>query len=116
MKSGYVHSKHFPFLRRDNWFLIITDEQLLGLAAVEKVPLSGATYEKEFRERIQRPGRIAFTAILTNDSYRGLDQFQKVEVNVKEAPENRESYEYTKFDLKEIRQLNGVAAMVDAGN
>jgi hypothetical protein len=25
-KSGYVHSNHYPYLKRDNWFLIITDE------------------------------------------------------------------------------------------
>ena len=73
MRTGYMHSKQYPFLKRDNWFLIITDEQLLGLAAVEKVPLTDNVYEKEFKERVQRPGKISFTAILTNDSYRGLD-------------------------------------------
>jgi len=36
-KSGYVHSKHYPYLKRDNWFLIITDENFIGLAAVEKI-------------------------------------------------------------------------------
>lgn len=25
-KSGYVHSKYYPYLKRDNWYLIITDE------------------------------------------------------------------------------------------
>jgi len=25
-KSGYVHSRHYPYLKRDNWYLIITDE------------------------------------------------------------------------------------------
>jgi hypothetical protein len=25
-RSGYVHSKHYPYLKKDNWFLIITDE------------------------------------------------------------------------------------------
>lgn len=24
-KSGYVHSKRYPYLKRDNWYLIITD-------------------------------------------------------------------------------------------
>lgn len=27
-KTGFAHSKHYPFLKRDNWFLIITDEHL----------------------------------------------------------------------------------------
>jgi len=51
-RSGYVHSKHYPFLRRDNWFLIITDAQFMGLAAVEKIPLTETFYEKEFKERV----------------------------------------------------------------
>ena len=39
-KSGYVHSKHYPYLKRDNWFLIITDETFTGLAAVEKISIT----------------------------------------------------------------------------
>lgn len=72
-KQGYVHSKHYPYLKRDNWFLIITDESFTNLAAVEKLEVRDNFFEKEFKERVQRPGKISFTAILTNDSYRGLD-------------------------------------------
>lgn len=81
-KSGYVHSKKYPFLKRDNWFLIITDETFTNLAACEKLEIRDNFFEKEFKERISRPGKISFTAILTNDSYKGLDQFSKVEVTV----------------------------------
>lgn len=102
-KTGFVHSKHYPFLKRDNWFLIITDEHLQNLAAVEKLYLTDSTYEKEFKERIHRPGRIAFTAILTNDSYRGLDQMKKVEVDVKARATKRKEIEYTKYDVKEVK-------------
>lgn len=73
-RSGYVHSKHYPYLKKDNWFLIITDEQYNGLAAVEKLTVTDNFFEKEFKERIQRPGKISFTAVLTNDSFKGLDQ------------------------------------------
>jgi hypothetical protein len=72
-KSGFVHSKQYPYLKRDNWYLIITDETLTGLAAVEKLEITGNVFEKEFKERVMKPGKISFTAILTNDSYRGLD-------------------------------------------
>jgi hypothetical protein len=39
-QSGYVHSKTYPYLRRDSWYLIITEESLTGLAAVEKLDIS----------------------------------------------------------------------------
>jgi hypothetical protein len=103
-RSGYVHSKHYPYLKKDNWFLIITDEQFMGLAAVEKLTVTGNTYVKEFKERIQRPGKISFTAILTNDSFKGLDQQSKVEVEVVETAVNRQRIDYMKEDIKAIKE------------
>lgn len=116
-RSGYVHSKHYPLLRRSNWFLIITDANFMGLAAVEKIPLTDTVYEKEFKERASKAGKISFTALLLNDCYRGLDQKVSVEVNVLQEAPDREVIEYTKYDLREIRQLNAVqAALVDNAN
>lgn len=103
-RSGYVHSKNYPFLKKDNWFLIITDENFMGLAAVEKLQVTGNTYVKEFKERIQRPGKISFTAILTNDSYKGLDQSSKVEVEVVTEAKNRSKIDYSKEDIKAIKE------------
>jgi len=103
-RSGYVHSKHYPYLKKDNWFLIITDEQFQGLAAVEKLVVTDNVYTKEFKERIQRPGKISFTAILTNDSFKGLDQQSKVEVSVVEVAVNRKKIDYQKEDIKAIKE------------
>jgi len=108
-RSGYVCSKHYPYLKRDNWYLIITDETMTGLAAIEKLTVTDSVYVKEFKERIQRPGKIAFTSILTNDSYKGLDQFSKVEVNVVAVAKNRKMYEYSKEDIKAIKEQNMLA-------
>ena len=47
-QSGYVHSKHYPYLRRDTWYLIITDETFTGLAAVEKLNVEQDFFEKEY--------------------------------------------------------------------
>lgn len=81
-QSGYVHSKTYPYLRRDTWYLIITDDAYRGVAAVEKLDVSESFFEKEYKERITRPGPIKFVAILCNDCYKGLDQFQKHEITV----------------------------------
>ena len=88
-QSGYVHSKHYPYLRRDTWYLIVTDESMTGLAAVEKLNVEEEFFEKEYKERLTRAGPINFVAILANDSYKGLDQFQKCSVLVKERSEIR---------------------------
>jgi len=71
--------------------LIITDDTFTGLAAVEKIVVTENYFEKEFKERVQRPGKIAFTAILTNDSYKGLDQTKKVDLDVVEKAKKQET-------------------------
>ena len=97
-------------MKRDNWFLIITDESFTNLAAVEKLEIRDNFFEKEFKERVQRPGKISFTAILANDSYRGLDQFRKVEVMCVAEAKNRTVLDYSKEDLRAIKEQNMLAA------
>jgi hypothetical protein len=111
-RSGYVHSKHYPYLKKDNWFLIITDENFQGLAAVEKLEVKNNKFEKEFKERIQRPGKISFTAILTNDSFKGLDQQSRVEVTVVEQAVNRKKIDYQKEDIKAIKEAGIIQAAI----
>jgi len=88
-KSGYVHSMQYPYLKRDGWYLLITDDTFTSLASIEKISVTDDLYVKEFKERVRRPGKISFTAVLTNDSYKGLDQFSKVEVDVIAESKNR---------------------------
>eukprot|EP00356_Strombidium_inclinatum_P004374 CAMPEP_0170482756 /NCGR_PEP_ID=MMETSP0208-20121228/2631_1 /TAXON_ID=197538 /ORGANISM="Strombidium inclinatum, Strain S3" /LENGTH=160 /DNA_ID=CAMNT_0010755623 /DNA_START=1342 /DNA_END=1824 /DNA_ORIENTATION=- len=102
-QSGYVHSQNYPYLRRDTWYLIITDNNFNGLAAVEKLNVEEEFFEKEYQERLTRPGPIDFTVILCNDSYRGLDKFQKLSVNVLEAAPWRKEFQYKKADLRAVK-------------
>ena len=108
-----MHSKDYPFLKRDNWFLIITDDTFTGLAAVEKIVVTENYFEKEFKERVQRPGKIAFTAILTNDSYKGLDQTKKVDLDVVEKAKNRKQLDYSKEDIKAIKEPSLLQSALD---
>lgn len=72
-QSGYVHSRTYPFLRRENWYLIITEASMTGIASVNKLPIEDNVYEKTFDEQLHRPGPIDFVCIVANDSYKGLD-------------------------------------------
>jgi hypothetical protein len=103
-QSGYVHSKTYPYLRREGWYLIITEETMTGLAVVEKLPVEENFYEKEFMEKISRPGPIKFVAILVNDSYKGLDQIVKVQIDVVEKVFDRVEYQYLPEDLELVKK------------
>lgn len=41
---------------------------------------------------------------MANDSYKGLDQFSKVEVDVIAQAKNRVEYNYSKEDIKAIKE------------
>lgn len=71
-----------------------------GIAAVEKLPIDEEYFEKEYKERLNRPGPINFTAMLVNDSYKGLDQSQKCQVMVIERSQKRIEYKYKKVDVR----------------
>jgi len=101
-QSGYVHSKQYPYLRRDSWYLIITEETMTGLACCEKIDVEEEFYEKEFKERMVRPGPIKFIVILTNDSYRGLDVIKKHECMVTQQSAFRQEYQYLQEDLDAV--------------
>lgn len=50
---------------------------------------------------------------MTNDSYKGLDQVAKVEVNCIAQAKNRKEVEYSKEDIKAIKEQNMLAAALD---
>lgn len=97
-QSGYVHSRTYPFLRRENWYLVITEKTLTGLASVEKLPIEKNTYEREFSEALHRAGPIEFVCVVANDSYKGLDQMVSAKVVVHEADPLVQNYEYHEED------------------
>ena len=102
-QSGYVHSKSYPYLRRDTWYLIITDLNYSGMAAVEKLNVEDHVFEKEYKERLTRPGPVDFIVILCNDCYKGLDVRQQLSVNVVMESQSRVEYKYKKQDLRAVQ-------------
>ena len=106
-QMGYVHSRQYPFLKKDEWFLLITDRSLTSIAMVEKIDFEDKEeYVKEFQEKITRIGPINFVVLLVNDSYKGLDMLDTIELEVTQEREQTigyKEYEYLKEDLVEIK-------------
>ena len=88
-KSGYAHSKHYPFLKRDQWFLIISFPWPLGLYVVEKLVITDNFFEKTIKKKLERKGELTITANLANDSFIGLDQQATAVLKIAEQAVNR---------------------------
>lgn len=109
-ESGYVHSRDYPFLKRDDWFLFVTDRTMTGVAMAERIDFEDDKYEKQFYEKVQRTGSISFSVMLVNDSYKGLDVVEKVDINVssteRENQPGYKEYQYSKEDLAAIKETS----------
>jgi hypothetical protein len=89
---GYVHSRSYPYLKKQQWYLMITDESKTNIVLVSKMMLRASKSEEgrvtpieeikkeplndaifELRQRLGRPGHFRFMANFMNDSYIGFD-------------------------------------------
>ena len=76
--TGYIHSNKYKFLRKDGWYIIVTDKSFQGVAQIEKIDIEKEFYEKVITEKLGREGDINFVVLLVNDSYKGLDCMDEV--------------------------------------
>jgi len=83
--TGYIHSNSYKYLRKDGWYLIVTDKGFNGVAMVEKIDIEKEFYEKQIQEKLSREGDINFVVLLVNDSYKGLDHMDEVFLKANQA-------------------------------
>ena len=94
-----MHSNRFPFLKQSSWFLIFTDEDENDFFAMEKLSIKDKVFVKEIKERLGKPGKMQFSMILRNDSYRGFDKKISIAIDVlKEV--KRAPVEYDEEDIQ----------------
>lgn len=73
---------------------------------MDRLDVEQEFFEKTFRERMSRQGPVNFIAVLTNDCYRGLDQFKKCSINVENV--KSDASEYVDEDLQTIQMISPV--------
>lgn len=120
---GYVHSKAFPFLKKQAWYVMVTDEskqriifvqkimlratkneegRIANIEEIQKEPLNEAIFE--LRQRLGRPGQYRFLVTFMNDSYMGFDQSILMEFTVKpDDPAAQNLVEYSEEDHAAVK-------------
>jgi hypothetical protein len=99
---GYVHSRSYPFLKKQAWYVMVTDETKNKVVLVHKLMFRSSKAEEgrvtnlenikneplnetifELRQRLGRPGNFRFLCTFINDSYVGFDQAVPLHFEVK---------------------------------
>jgi len=50
--TGYICSNSYKYLRKDGWYLIVTDKSFTGISVVEKIDIEKEFYEKIIQEKM----------------------------------------------------------------
>jgi len=88
---GYVCSRKFPFLKRQNWTLIFVDGKTKEtIIAVEKLlPKDGNSATFELKQRFGQVGKFTFYVYFKHDSYVGFDKELPFEFEIAAEDKNR---------------------------
>lgn len=129
---GYVHSNNYPYLKKQGWWVIISDmvkdrtilahrvvfhdkkQMEIRVARqedVDKEPLNEEVIE--FRQRFGVANKFQFLATFVNDSYVGFDKEIPLEFEIVKDDPTRVIAEYSKEDVDALKKPGLFQLMLD---
>ncbi|RPB19872.1 Sec63-domain-containing protein [Terfezia boudieri ATCC MYA-4762] len=87
-----VHAPYYPGQKTENWWLVIGEESTKSLLAIKRVTI-GRKLTVKLEYVVPTPGRHTLSLSLMCDSYVGVDQEQKFEVDAAEGMDEDEEEE-----------------------
>ena len=112
---GYVCSRKFPFLKRQNWTLIFVDGKTKEtIIAIEKLlPKDGNSATFELKQRFGQVGKFTFYVYFKNDSYIGFDKELPFEFEIVADDKNRVIPPVSQEDIDAVKGPSMVQSMLD---
>jgi hypothetical protein len=129
---GYVHSKEFPYLKKQGFWIIITDMnkdktilahkiifrdtkntegRLKKPEEIEKEPLNEETFE--LRQRFGQVGQFRFICTFMSDSYVGFDKEVPLEFSVVKDDASRVIPDYDSDTIQAVKGPGLVQGLLD---
>jgi hypothetical protein len=95
---------------------MMTDIEEKNVMGLEKIVFLDKTFEKEIKQRFEKPGQINVMIHLKNDSYKGFDIVQKVTFNIAATSQIRIEPEMNAEDKALLKGPGGglLASMLEA--
>lgn len=119
---GLVHSQQYPFLKKQNWTVIVCDKMKQKTLFMTKIFFRGKKQEEmrvtnlenldkeplneemiEIKQKIGRTGTFEFTVIFMNDSYVGFDKEVPFFFTIKDDDPNQVLPEYEQDDVDAVK-------------
>lgn len=79
---GFIHTTQFPFMKKDNFIVVITNADGSKILNYEKMWEKSNEFSWKMQFRTGEPMRMSLVAHLRNDAYKGLDFSQNLTIDV----------------------------------
>lgn len=70
---GHIHSNAFPYMRKDNFVILITSANGSKVLNIERIFFRTGTHTWKMAFRPEAAAKMQFIVHLKNDAYKGLD-------------------------------------------
>ena len=114
---GYICSKAFPFVKKQNWYIVICDAKTKeNVVQIERlIPKKDSnTVQFKMKQRFGQVGRFSFHAYIMNDSYIGFDKECAITVDVARDDPDRVIEPYSQEDVEAVKGPGLVQSMMQA--
>lgn len=113
---GYVVSQAYPFLKKHQWHIIVTDAQTReNIVQAERIHAEDDNVAKfEMKQRFGRVGLFQFHVFIVNDSFIGFDKEIDIDIDVKKDDPDRVIEDYAKEDQDAAKGPSMVQSMLTA--
>ena len=105
-QRGYIHSEVFPFMRKDNFVIMITNADGTRILNYDRLFFRENKHTWTMQFRPQDVMKMHLQVHVKSDAYKGLDVVQDLIVDIEKPDEKaaEPEFRYNKKDLKEIQK------------
>lgn len=110
---GYVHSKNLPFLKLENFIILILETTRNAIVFYKKVASLENKIVEEYTQFAFKPGKQSFRIVVMIDSYVGLDEEKIIEVEINVPVMQDEEYKIHPEDEKALKEETLLKSMLN---
>ena len=113
---GYIHSKALPFLKLENFIILILEPEKNSILFYKKVASLEPKIVEEYTQFAYRPGKLSLKVIVMVDSYIGLDEEKTIDIDIYPPVVKNEEDKIHPDDEKALKEESMLKSMLDEVN
>lgn len=113
---GYMHSKALPFLKLENFIILIIEPIRNTIVFYKKVASLERKVVEEYTQFAYRPGKLTLKVVVILDSYVGLDEERTIDIEIYPHVAGNDEMKIHPDDEKALKEESMLKSMLNEIN